>query len=122
MKTIEFTNEELDSIKIFEAEPSVHTKIRLAKKMPTNTTLADIDCGYSITPKEAITNVMSRKEKARFENEKERAKRIIKELEIIANDSLNMIRQLIEAYEQREIKEQREMIFKAKDFINDKLF
>ena len=81
MKTIQFTDEEIQSMILIGGTKSAFTKLKLAKSMPDGSTLSDDALLFYVTPSEAVEEVCDRRKAAREENEKRVSKQMISKLE-----------------------------------------
>ena len=127
-KKIEFTQNELSSLFGFLAmhgqqlPEDINAKVKAALNGPNECTVSLTDTEICFTPAQAYKKVSERREKAKIENEKAVAKRMIKELENSNNEAVQIIQELTQSYRACNITELDEITFKAQDFINNKLF
>lgn len=84
MKTIQFTNEEIEKLKgminINPISTSIVNKITLANMSMSGCTITEDDLEIVVTPAKAFEKVSERKAAARIENEKRVAKQMIEDL------------------------------------------
>lgn len=125
-KKIEFTQNELSSLFGFLAmngqqlPEDINTKVKAALHGPNGCTVSLTDTEICFTPAAAYQKVSERKEKAKIENEKAVAKRMIKELEQSNNEAVQIIQGISSL---TPIKgEIGKLVLEARDFINNKLF
>lgn len=100
MKTIQFTDEEIEELKgminINPISTSIVNKITLANMSMSGCTITEDDLEIVATPAKAFDKVSERTQAARIENEKRVAKQMIESLErkceelVKENEALNL--------------------------------
>ena len=129
MKTVQFTQEELRAIygilsqHSYQIGQSTRDKIGMALKGPDNCTVTIEDAQICYTPAKAYESVLNRRERAKIDNEKNVAKRMISELEKINDEAVEIIRDFINSFDIKGASSKKtDVYFRAQDYINNKLF